>query len=286
MTGGEDITLDFSTPGGFDVVIRQQFRDVEDIDFFADDIENFQTHVISVDIARELAEKTDGLLTCRFRQKDYDADTLFDWDQHQVRVRSGYEVADKADVYASVEVGVQDSDGNDDEGTYYNGIIGVATELSDKVVVSAGGGVVGLDSDTDDFSEFGFEASLTWEASDRVIVTGQAEKYIQPASIDANNYDVVSVIRTDLRYVIMNALQLTLTGSYYLLDLENDFETSTGEIIDKEEEVLTGRARLDYQSPADFLELFLEAEITNQESTEDGVDYDQEMVSAGARLKY
>jgi len=283
---GESASLDITTPGGTTIFFRQSYSNVEDVDYLVGERAKFSTHRVSVSADRDVTDKTNGKLTYRFKAKNHDADTLNDWWEHLLRGTVSHDVTEQSDVFGAIESGVQDSDGNRDKSAYYNVLLGMSTRWTDKITASAAAGVVGVNSDIADISEPSFEGYINWAVADRINLSAGAERYIEPASIDDDNFDKVTVLRTDLTYRILTSLRISVSLRFYDLELANPYITGTGDVIDKREDVFTASAGLNYQSPAKFLVVFVEGRVTDQDSTEEGGDYTEDIVSFGARVLY
>ncbi len=282
---GDTVQLGAVTPGGTEIILRQEYSQLEDTDYTTGTVEDFAVQRLSVSFNRQITDKTAAGLGYAYKSRDYDSSSLLDWQQNLIDVDADYDITEKSALYLQVGLGLQDGDGNDGQGESYNALLGVKSRRSDKLRAQAALGVIGLNSDDADFSELGFAGSLAWRATEKIELDAEAEREIQPASIARNNYHIITTAKAGVGYYVLTQLKLSAILAYRNFDLENPY-IFEGEPRHKEEDNWTGILRLDYQAPAEFLKVFLEGKYNEQSATIDQLDYEQTVVSLGVDLTY
>ena len=283
---GDTLNLSLNTAGGTRVSLGQEFIDQQSVDYAVGNVQRVLINRASVGAGRSLGEKADVDVAYAFQSHDYADPFLYDWNQNRVKGSAGYAMTDKSAGFLSASVGVQKSDGNDHSGTSYNSILGVRTRSTDKIVASAGLGVLGLESPEDDIATLSYEASVAWKALEKMTVTAGADKLIQPAVISRNNYLIADVMSAGITYAILDSLQMKLLGEYEHHELSMPYAAADGSEIKKKEDIVAGTVRAEYQCPAKFLKVFAEYRAADQNSSETGLDYSDQKVSAGLQLQY
>ena len=126
---------------------------------------------------------------------------------------------------------------------------------------------------------------MTWRPTDTVTLDANAVRVIEPSSISRNNYHTRSSYDLGMSLKMLERLRLTLSGTYENIDLENALTLGPAS-VEKEDDVLTGRARIDYAAPADFLSLFASVEYSDLDSSLEDQSYQRTLVSTGVVLQY
>jgi len=282
---GNELNILLESEGGFTLALDQSFADVEDIDYQSTDIQDYRLHRLGATLGAPLTEKMDADAGYRYTLKDFTGDSLFDWDRHIGSANLYHEVTDTSAVMLRGELGVLDSDGNDDTGNYYNTLIGLESRRTDKIIARGGIGVLGLDSDDTDVSDLSWLLEATWRASDLISLTVLSDRVIEPASIARNNYHVISTVESELRYNPVEQITLALRLSYRYYDLQNDFSVGD-DLVQKQEDIYLGAIRMTYNAPGGYLQWHVEAETMEQESTIVALDYTRSAFSTGVTLRY
>lgn len=282
---GDDISLNFLTPGGFNVRVLQSYSDVQDVDYTTTSIENYVTHIAGVRVSRSVTDKMNANLGYNYKAKDYDADSLFGHSRSKLDGSIDYVLTDMTALLVKAGIESQDGDGNSGEGTVYRASLGAKSRQTSQLTASADVGILGLSSDDADISDFAFGAEVAWQAMDKVGVTLAADKEIEPSSIEKNNYNIITGISAGIGYTLLDNLKVSLNAGYMEVDLQNKYDDS-GSLVTKTEDIIFGKVRLDYQSPMKFLKVFATAGITDQDSTISRLDYTREKVSVGVSLVY
>lgn len=282
---GEMVNLIMNSKGGTTLKIDQQAYEVEDIDRVSSSIEKVKVFRISSELSRHITEKTHLSGFYRYTDKDYDDPDRFSFSSHEFDLQADYDLSEKTAIYASSKFSELEGISNNDKGEVLDGIIGFLVNVTDKIDAKAGVGLMELNSDDSDEQEATFEAKIQYAVTDKVELNLNGYREIEPSSISSENYVTISKAEVEIIYTMFTSLRLTLAGTYREFDLNNPFELGE-ELVNKTEDLYSLIARLDYQTPADALELFLIGEVNDQDSTIDSIDYSQYSISAGISIQY
>ena len=284
---GESVGLNFETPGGFVLQLDQSYRDVRDIDYSVGDRTDYERHDLSAALSRKLSDRVSGTIGYAFGSKEYQADGLNDWDEHEGSLRFGYDLSDRSDVFAQGSIGVKDGDGLEDAADSYQGLVGIENRIADRLSLSAGVGILSVQSDelNDDLNEFSYDVELFWSATDKIAVIGNARNFARPATTASGTFEHTDYLGLGLTYSALDSVRVGVEGTFQMIETQDPILVA-GVPTSQEEDVAAIEVRVDYDAPAEFLSLFASAKVTDQESTIDGGDYTVELYKIGATLIY
>jgi hypothetical protein len=283
----QSLLLGMITDGGTDISVMQSYSKVEDIDFALGQIQEFETSLVEAKVTRRVTDKIFLGLGYKFDQRDFQNPSLFDWDSNVGAARIGYAYTDKSVLFVQGRFGVLSSDGNADDGNYYNAVAGIRSEGTDKITYSVAVGGLGVSDDniSEDISDVAYNGSLQWTATDKVNVNLTALRSVTPSSLQRNNYDLTSSYGGNVSCQLTDSIKGSVGVTFVNVDLQEPY-TGAGASQDKEEDITVSRVRVDYQAPAEFLSIFAEGSFTDQDSSIAGADYKRDLISIGAQLKY
>jgi hypothetical protein len=283
---GDTLKLSISTAGGTRIGFNQEFADREEVDYIVGRVEEVLVNRVSAGVGRSVSDKIDVDVAYAFQSHNYDSASLYDWSENQAKGTVGHTLTDKSAGFLSAKIGTQDSDGNRHNGTSYNSILGIRSKSTDKIMVSAGAGLVGLEADEGDIAKLGYEVSAFWQALEKMNVTVNAEKTVQPAVIARSNYLVVDFLSAGISYFILESLEVKLSTDYEYHQLDQPYVQDDGTTVEKRENIRGGALRIEYRCPARWMKMFLEGRSEDQNSSIAGSDYEDRKVLAGMQFQY
>ena len=282
---GDMIELIMQSKGGTRIALNQEFYRVEDIDRVSSSIEKVEVNRVGATVSKDITEKTQLTGMYRYTDKNYNDTDRYSFISHEFDLHADYDLTDKTALYASGTFSSLDGEENTSTGDALEGIVGFIIKLTDKLDAWAGVGIMDLSSDDSDEQDFTYEAQIHYAVTDKIDINLNGYREIEPSSISEANYVTISKAEVEIIYTLLTSLRLTLAATYREFDLNNPFLLGD-DLVQKTEDLYSWVARLDYQTPADALELFLIGEINDQDSTVDTIDYDQYSITAGISIQY
>jgi hypothetical protein len=281
---GQLLNIDLGSREYLQGKLRQEYLDLDNLDPVTGSIEGRKRGAISAGVGRAFGEKIEIDLMAGYTSLDYDAPWLFDWEEQRLDLRAGYNLTDKSMLFLDGIIGNQESDANVNDADYFTTHLGYAIRGTEKLNASIGVGFTEFDADSD-FSIFSYDAQVNWMPSEKIFFSAALRDYIQPAIQNQENY----IVFTDLAFIgewrITQSYSVSLTQYFVNNDYEEDVEVD-GVALAREEDRVGTRARASYISSAEFLEIYVQGEFENRDSTLSGGDYDRTLFSVGAVLNY
>jgi hypothetical protein len=160
----------------------------------------------------------------------------------------------------------------------------VKTKGTDKLTLKATGGFQQYNrpnGETEDSAVFNATASLA--ATDKLTIQFNARNGTQLSSLFAGNGTEYAIYSTSAMIKVSPALTLSV-GANYRVDDYLDPVNIGGVLVDRTDKGTGVRARAEYVAPSQNLRLY--AQVVNSSIDSDASDYDQTLVSLGARLQY
>ena len=236
-------------------------------------------------VGKDLTDKLQLDAGYKYDKTDYEAPELYSWSQNLASLEAAHAMTDKSSVTLTGKIGSQESKGNTENADFREVLLGVKTRLSRKVDAKAGVGRFSHDSGSASISKVGYDASLVWQATDKVLLSAIANNTVEPATIYRNNYVIVSKGAASGVWAIDQTYSVTLTGMY----IQNDYDQDV--VVNKvatklKDHIASGAIRFTYSAPAKFLKVFVEGKKESKDSTDKADNYDQTMATIGAMLTY
>lgn len=304
---GENVTVLYGNPERFSVEGIQSFRQVEDNDRHASDIESSglsesmiqDIHTLSarrdvaqmgVGVSRWFTEKSDLAVLYRYSSVAYEDETTFlDLEGHAAQLEAAYFVTEKSAAYLSLHQGLQQQERTSDDATVTTLRLGARTRGSEKVSYKIGAGVeryVRPDAIDDSASRsFNFDGSIEWYVSEKVTVRVGGYNGTQLSSFYEGNGLTYLSGWAGAGYRWTRSLTFSVRAIYREDDYLDRVAYEDG-LIDRKDQRFECHGRLDYNAPSDCLKLYLEASYDFVDSNIDPVDYDDTRLIAGAEFIY
>ena len=238
-------------------------------------------------IERRLTAKMTGGLGYDYSATDFDSSTAGtrDLKSHYGRGELGYDATDKTTTRARVVAGRQDND-TEQAADYLAALVGLRTRQTDKLTADAGVGVhrlSGIDAEADGFH---FEFEGIWQATPKIDFIVGARNGLQVTSVYDDNATEYSTLWATAGYRLTMATRLSVTCTYRQDDYVQPVATDAGP-VDRSDDGIGFRARVDYGAPSAVLKLFGEASYEQIDSTVDVAGYDDRTrVVVGASVTY
>jgi hypothetical protein len=250
------------------------------------------------DIAPVVTYKTDGALEFDvgydYSKVNYATDQLFDWYENRGQIELRRKVSEKTSALLTGQLSEQNSQGFSENSDYYVLRGGLLYHATAKTYLKIGAGVedyrFGGESPTGqnlDDTIFSYDIAGTWEMTEKIRFELSGRNGIQPATqYDANTKEV-NLAAAGVSFDVTETIVLSLAGSFRRDDYIGKVFFNN-EFRDKVRDLWGGRARVDYQPRANFLDLYLEStyEDSSDNLQDDFNNYDQWRVSLGLALRY
>ena len=220
---------------------------------------------------------------------------LYDWYEIRAQGELTYQLTDKTSALLTGQYSDQNSDGFEDDSVVYLVRVGLLTYATKKVTFKGGVGFETYDfagksdlGDDLDITIFNYDASGTWQATEKLLFEVSGRNAVQPATQYSANIKEVTLAQLGAIYDITARLNISLAGSYRHDDYVGRIELLDGTLAYKEREHFGGRLRLNYKPKSPWFDLYAEGtyEDVNDNLEDDYTDYEQWRLTAGVALRY
>lgn len=216
----------------------------------------------------------------RFDSVDYTDDSILKVTSQSALLEIASQVTDKSSGILAIEGGIQDSEAVTDDADFYSASLGLKTKGTDKLRLKAKAGFQQYNrpnGETEDSAVYDASASLA--ATDKLSLNVGARNGTQLSSLFAGNGTEYDILFAGASLKASESIRLSANASYrtdeYLDQVNGQDREDTGTAFS---------VRADYTAPSEYLKLYLKL---TQQTVESGTsEYDQTLVSLGARLQY
>ncbi len=264
------------------LVLEQSFEDRTDTDIVTGSIEGWRKLEASALLGKDLTDKLGADLAYRYRGIDYDAERLYDFDQHTLDLLLGQDMTERSVGTLLLRGGRQQSDANAEDADFVVAHIGFKTRNSRKLRGALGVGWHYHDVE-DPISTPSADIALRWQPRQRIAVDLNTVRTVEPSRQNMENYNVETRTTLALHVKPVDDITLSAIGMF----ARNDYDrpvTVDGVERDKADDTLTGILRCAWRPTGEKLELVGDIKLEERDSTLDANDYEALVVSLGARL--
>jgi hypothetical protein len=198
----------------------------------------------------------------------------------------------KTDLALDGSASLQTSEGNAADSTEYQALIGLASRATAKVNYKAQVGARFYDyggGGGEQAASWTYNLSGAWRATSRLAFTLAGSADYQPSELDQNNYSSVETLMAGMTYQATRRLTASLSGIYRLEEWQRQFAgfDALGNplIADRLDNQVSLYGRLNYQLEK-HVGLFVGADVTQNESSFTGADYDRLFLEAGVNIRF
>lgn len=304
---GQNLELIYGDVERTRLQLVQGYRVVEDTDRHADyvrieglhrsllqdlDAINVERGILDVGAAvdHRLTDRTQIGLAYLYTSLDYDENRFIDIDGHAAQGEIAYLATDKTAAFLTAGYNRQDQDGDNQTSDAYTGRLGVRTTETDKLSLRASVGAERYErslADGDERSDdnFSFSASARWAATDKLTLQAGGFNGTQLSSLYRDNaMDYISAwLGLTLRAT--DNVTLLFNGAYRLDDYRDRIDVD-GESVSRKDSRLWGSARINYQPPMKFMQLYAQVTVQDVDSNVAGLDYTRFRAILGTSIAY
>ncbi|HMP73251.1 MAG TPA: outer membrane beta-barrel protein [Kiritimatiellia bacterium] len=304
---GQNLSLSYGSIERTSLQLVQGYRVLEDTDRHADnvqlegvnrsliqDIDSINQERAILDLGaglqHRLSDRTGLGLAILYTSLDYDKDAFIDIDGIVAQGEIAYRATDKASTFLVTSYKNQEQDGDNQSSDAYAARLGIRTKETDKVTLRASVGAERyertlLSGEKDESDNFSFSANARWAATDKLTVTVGGYNGTQLSSLYRDNaLDFVSAF-LGLNLKATDNVNLSLRGTYRVDDYV-DAVVVDGTSFSRKDTRLQGTARIEYQPPAKYLQLYAQITAEDVDSDVPGLDYSRVRAMVGARISY
>lgn len=257
-----------------------EYKQLEQLDYSTKSIEERKMTDLRAGVGRSLTDKLEGDIAGTYSSTDYTSEDLLDWSEAAMSVEMGHAMTAKTAATITGRLASQDKT-LDSNATLGSVLVGVKSRRTDKLSANAGVGFRSCDYGDDTMNGFSFKVGGTWKATPMMTVRATAGDETLPATQDLNNERVVTTVNAAVDYKIATDYTATVNGTYRNEKYDKLVNGQT-----KKSDSIGGSARLTYQAPVKFLQLYGEVNTENYNSSINGNDFTKTMVLAGATVRY
>jgi hypothetical protein len=251
-----------------------------------------QSWILGGSIDQPLGEKTACSAGASYSLLTYDNAGLYDWSAYSGTLGFRRQLTSKTDLALDGSASLQTSEGNAADSTEYQALIGLASRATAKVNYKAQVGARFYDyggGGGEQAASWTYNLSGAWRATSRLAFTLAGSADYQPSELDQNNYSSVETLMAGMTYQATRRLTASLSGIYRLEEWQRQFAgfDALGNplIADRLDNQVSLYGRLNYQLEK-HVGLFVGADVTQNESSFTGADYDRLFLEAGVNIRF
>lgn len=240
-----------------------------------------------ISAGKNVTDKMDIEVGYRFDDVDYLDRSLQNIATHMVQVETARKVTDKTAGLLTIKGGMQDNESLDDQAYYYAAQLGIRTKHTDRVNLRIGAGAQWYDrpDDLDNETGFSFDGNAAWLATDKLVMQVGARNGIQLSPLYESNASQFSVFSIAARYQMKEHLGFSGNMAYRIDDYLDQVSSDTGDgMMDREDKGFAVRVRADYQKPLSPLKLY--AELSHEITDSPLGDFDRTRLGAGMQYVF
>lgn len=239
---------------------------------------------VGISVGKNVTDKLEMDVGYRFDDVNYDQASLFDLRNHVGQMEAARQLTDKTAGLLTLKGAVQENISLDNQAEYYAARLGLKTKGTDKVTFKGGAGLQSYDRvEGESETTFNFDLISVWAATDKTIIQAGGRNGAQISSLYDSNSTDFQIYWVGGTYLVTPYISTTLSGAYRVDNYINPV-TDNNRTIDREDKGLGMRLRADYQAPAKFLKIY--SEVSHEIMNSNVEDYNDTRVALGAILSY
>ena len=238
-----------------------------------------------ISMGHSLSEKVQMDAGYRYDEVNYEDPLLYDIESHMGQIETAYRMTKKTDAVLLVRGGVQSNVGLNDHTDSYSAQAGLKTHGTDKLSFNSGVGVQQFNRPAaNDITAFNYELTASLATSEKTGVFVGCRNGILLSSVYVNNATRYDSVWGGAYWSVNRNTMLSTRAIFRRDDYVDPVPSSVG-LVDRVDDGTAFRVRADYQTPAQFLRLFGQADyevITSTATT----DYNDTRIEVGAEIQY